>query len=107
MLKQNGHVLKPTAVPMCAEREIRFYEELQTSFDPVLQEMRQFVPGYHGVKQVLINGKQVDCIVLDDLTKGLKEPCIMDVKIGRRTFDPLATEEKIRNEKVRIFFLIQ
>lgn len=106
MLKQNGKVLKPTTKPMCAEREMRFYEELQTSTDPVLQAMRAFTPGYHGIKQLPINGQLVDCIVLDDLTNGLREPCIMDIKIGQRTWDPLATEDKMKNEQVYFICII-
>lgn len=104
MLKHNDYVLKAFTKPMCGEREMRFYEELQSSRDPVLQEMKQFVPGYHGMKTVQINGNDVNCIVLDDITKGFKEPCIMDIKIGRRTWDPLATEDKIQAESVSFSF---
>lgn len=31
---------------------------------------------------------------LGDITKGMSEPCVMDIKIGKRTWDPLAGEEK-------------
>lgn len=91
---------------MCGDRETKFYEELQTTRDPVLQEMSHFVPGYHGTKNLTVNGKDVNYIILDDITKGLKEPCIMDIKIGRRTWDPLATEEKIKNENVSFYLYL-
>lgn len=30
----------------------------------------------------------------------MTEPCIIDIKIGKRTWDPLATEDKIITEEV-------
>lgn len=100
MMKQNDRVLKPIINEVTGENERRFYEELNLSSDPALKEMTQFVPAYHGVKQILVNGKLLDCLVLDDVTAGMKEPCVIDLKIGRRTWDPLATPFKIQNEKV-------
>lgn len=35
----------------------------------------------------------------------MAEPCVIDIKIGRRTWDPLATEEKRIVESVSKFFL--
>lgn len=37
---------------------------------------------------------------MTDLTHGMLEPCIMDIKIGRRTWDPLASAEKKATEEV-------
>ncbi|GLV34456.1 Inositol phosphate kinase 2 [Carabus blaptoides fortunei] len=102
MLKHKDEfILKPITKPMCGERETRFYAELQTSKDPILQQLKQFVPAYHGTKTIAIGGKDVTCLVLDNITKGLKEPCIIDIKIGKRTWDPLATNDKIQNETTK------
>lgn len=30
----------------------------------------------------------------------MTEPCVIDIKIGKRTWDPLATEDKILTEEV-------
>lgn len=38
---------------------------------------------------------------LEDITDGMSEPCVMDVKIGRRTWDPLATAEKRAAEELK------
>lgn len=38
---------------------------------------------------------------LEDITEGMSEPCVMDVKIGRRTWDPLATPEKRAAEEIK------
>jgi hypothetical protein len=39
-------------------------------------------------------------IKLEDIAKEVAEPCIMDIKIGRQTWDPQATLEKRKNEDV-------
>lgn len=44
---------------------------------------------------------QIDFIRLADITSGMTEPCVMDIKIGQRTWDPLATIDKIQMEEVR------
>lgn len=99
MLKQDGLVFKPLLKKDCAETEIQLYEQLETTVDRSLIEMRQLVPKYHGVKKLPIKGKEIDFLVLEDLTKDFKEPCIMDIKIGRRTWDPNASYEKIISEE--------
>lgn len=35
-----------------------------------------------------------------DLTAGLKEPCIMDLKMGEKTYEPNATLKKQQDEDV-------
>lgn len=42
---------------------------------------------------------QIDFIKLADITHGMAEPCIIDIKIGKRTWDPLASPEKIQAEE--------
>lgn len=95
MLKQDGLAFKPLLKKDCAEREVKVYEHLKDTADRCLIEMRQLVPKYHGVKTLQIKDREVDFLVLEDLTKDFKEPCIMDIKIGRRTWDPNASYEKI------------
>lgn len=38
-------------------------------------------------------------LILKDLTEGMSEPCVMDVKIGRRTWDPLSGPAKKAGEE--------
>ncbi|CAG4944586.1 unnamed protein product [Parnassius apollo] len=93
----NGRVLKPI-LKECQKREVEFYERLATTSDPDLIQLRKFVPKYFGVKKFTYNGHEQDYIILEDLTERMLEPCIMDVKIGKRTWDPLATVEKRKKE---------
>lgn len=103
MFKCGGTVLKPvTRKAQLAQpcRETSFYRTLAETVDPSLLQMRKFVPKYYGNRTVCLeDGREVDCMVLQDLTKGFKEPCIMDVKIGKRTWDPDATYEKMASEQ--------
>lgn len=39
-------------------------------------------------------------IVLDDITTGMKKPCVMDVKIGSQTWEPGCSEKKKNDENV-------
>lgn len=102
MLVQGDKVYKPISKPQCGKRETMFYNELNNSTDETLVELRQFTPEYFGNEIVTIADKKVECIVLEDLTRNLKEPCIMDIKIGKRTWDPMASYEKIVKEEVNI-----
>lgn len=102
MLKdqQDGSVLKAAVKPVCGAREIKFYENLTESVtDPNIEALRKLVPEYRGTVKMSFRGKTVDFIKLADITHDMSEPCVMDIKIGRRTWDPLATPEKIIAEE--------
>lgn len=47
MLKcgDDGSVLKPGGSPMCASREIKFYEQILTSSEPEVLQLKEFIPG--------------------------------------------------------------
>lgn len=98
--RSDGFVLKPAGKASCGEREIKFYESLnQTQVPEHLSTLRDLVPVYHGSEVLAIDGREVTFIKLEDLTDKMLEPCVMDVKIGRRTWDPLATPEKREAEE--------
>ncbi|XP_029041957.1 inositol polyphosphate multikinase isoform X2 [Osmia bicornis bicornis] len=40
-------------------------------------------------------------LTLKDITDGMAEPCVMDIKIGKRTWDPLASSEKKAKEELK------
>ncbi|CRL03185.1 CLUMA_CG016529, isoform A [Clunio marinus] len=90
----DGSVLKPGGSQWCAAREIKFYEQLLTSTDPAVLPLKEFVPEYRGTQTLTIGNKTINFIKLQDLTHGMLEPCIIDIKIGRQTWDPLATDAK-------------
>lgn len=57
LLHENGHVLKPVEKEDLGDREIKFYEKLQSSSDPLMQELRQHMPAYYGLKEIRIMNK--------------------------------------------------
>lgn len=102
MLKDqsDGSVLKGAAKPICGQREIKFYEKLMSDVcDPNLELLRNFVPEYRGKIQMTFRGRSIDFIKLADITHDMSEPCVMDIKIGKRTWDPLAITDKILAEE--------
>lgn len=106
MMKQNGVVLKPITKQEIGEREIWLYQNLHNTVDKSLIELKHFVPLFYGTKKIVIDGKDINCIVLEDVTAQFKEPCVMDIKIGKRTWGPNATSEKMANEEVSRRFCI-
>ncbi|XP_067641772.1 LOW QUALITY PROTEIN: inositol polyphosphate multikinase-like [Eurosta solidaginis] len=96
LLQDNsGCVLKPLGKPECGERELNFYESLQLNdSNPLLMQLRAFVPKFHKKVKLVVNNRHHMFIKLEDLTYGMQKPCIIDIKIGKRTWDPPATEQK-------------
>ncbi|XP_018801534.1 PREDICTED: inositol polyphosphate multikinase [Bactrocera latifrons] len=99
LLQDNGGcVLKPLGKPECGEREKSFYENLQeaekSNDSNVLQLLSSFVPKYYKTVTLVVNNRQHTFLKMEDLTKGMRKPCIMDIKVGKRTWDPMASEEK-------------
>ena len=47
-----------------------------------------------------VGSRRIQFIKLCDITFGMNEPCVCDIKIGRRTWDPMATEKKREAEEV-------
>lgn len=93
-------VLKPTGKVLCGLREIKFYEQIQAATTETdLVPLKDIIPRYLGHMKVPVDGKLYEFIKLSDLTYGMLEPCIMDVKIGCRTWDPQASEEKRKAEE--------
>ncbi|XP_053987525.1 inositol polyphosphate multikinase-like [Hylaeus volcanicus] len=99
--RPDGRVLKPVVKPLLGKREIAFYESLQASQDPVMLQLKNYVPKYYGTTELQIFGKRVTFLTLKDIIHGMAEPCVMDIKIGRRTWDPLATPQKRATEELK------
>lgn len=43
---------------------------------------------------------------LEDVTRRFRKPCIMDVKLGQRSYDPFASQEK-REQQIRKYPLME
>jgi 1D-myo-inositol-tetrakisphosphate 5-kinase/inositol-polyphosphate multikinase len=52
------------------------------------------------IVNLVFSNSDVRFIILDNVANDFVEPCIMDIKIGRQTWDPEATLEKRKNEDV-------
>ncbi|XP_012523064.1 inositol polyphosphate multikinase isoform X2 [Monomorium pharaonis] len=99
--RRTGHVLKPATKAILGEREIAFYENLKNSQDPVVMELKKFVPRYYGTTELRVFNNRTKFLMLKNITKNMAEPCVIDIKIGFRTWDPLATPEKRRTEELK------
>lgn len=57
MLKdEEGNVLKPVNKPEQGRREIIFYETVSSSSNEDIKKLRQFIPLYFGISNLIVNG---------------------------------------------------
>lgn len=98
-------VLKPLPPGRKGEVELAFYEHMQRQRPQQQQcsELWEFVPVLRGVvvlKMLPLPAKQSSCgqkeeqvtyLQLEDQTAEFSQPHVLDVKIGRFTYDPFAT----------------
>ncbi|KAI8034946.1 inositol polyphosphate multikinase [Drosophila gunungcola] len=99
-----GCVLKPMGKPECGERELRFYESLAAagaSGDNDLALLRGHVPRFYGPLKLVVNRRERTFLRLEDLTRGMSQPCVMDVKMGKRTWDPESSPNKRKLEEAK------
>ncbi|KAL3068498.1 hypothetical protein niasHT_030789 [Heterodera trifolii] len=110
-------ILKLVQEGIRGQREIGFYrriaaicegqgincEETDEVEDTLLKELAMLIPRFYGCREILLdeNGPPKEFIQLEDVTEKFKFPCIMDVKMGRVSADPLASEEKRMAEEVK------
>lgn len=73
------------------DAEAEFYKLVNELKHPI----KAYLPGFFGIDQ--LDGRTY--LVLQDITNGFRKPCLLDIKMGRRTYDEEATPEKIEKEK--------
>uniref|UniRef100_A0A7I4YK74 Kinase n=2 Tax=Haemonchus contortus TaxID=6289 RepID=A0A7I4YK74_HAECO len=61
--------------------------------------LTRMTPRFYGLTTVPIDKKDVDFLILEDVTSTYTLPAILDVKMGRITFDPLANAAKREKEE--------
>jgi len=76
------------------QEKIKFYETLLTTTDPNVVPLKEFTSEYRGTQTLTVGLKTIKFIRLRDLTHSMLEPCVIDLKMGTRTWDPMATQEK-------------
>lgn len=62
-----------------------------------LRRLSKLTASYYGV---LVIGKY-SYILLSDATANFQNPCVMDLKMGQRTFEPFAKPQKIKRERAK------
>merc|ERR1711872_1202983 len=104
LVHESGFVLKPVQPPPKGTREVAFYQSINSSENLVDRLFVQLTARFYGTQEVKIQNGVVglsDYLVLENLTQGLKAPCVMDIKIGARTYGPDATEAKMKQEDAK------
>ncbi|CAM9101482.1 unnamed protein product [Chrysoparadoxa australica] len=99
MLRYQDWVLKPLQGKGRGAREVAFYEAVAENV--AVRGFRKALPGYFGVVSVEWDDKsRSEVLVLEDITAVApgESCCVADIKIGRETFKPGATEEKKGSE---------
>nr|XP_004657837.2 inositol polyphosphate multikinase [Jaculus jaculus] len=95
----DGTVLKQLQPPPRGPRELDFYSTVFAADcgDTVLLELRKYLPKYYGIWSPPTAPNDL-YLKLEDVTHKFHKPCIMDVKIGQKSYDPFASSEKIEQQ---------
>jgi len=102
LIDKEGCILKPVQAPPRGEREVAFYETITNSTDPGVHAFEKYTPKFFGVKtRRNSKGEETEFLVIENLTKGMKKACVMDIKIGAKTYNPEASEKKKAQEDAK------
>ncbi|XP_037069165.1 inositol polyphosphate multikinase alpha-like [Pollicipes pollicipes] len=101
MLDSDGRLLKPVCPDASVQEEddeVRFYEKIANSADPVDRELAGLAPKYFGTRTVTVGEREVLCMKVENFTRGFRHACVLDIKVGRVTSIPTAPEHKRKHE---------
>lgn len=103
----DGTILKQLQPPPRGPREMHFYTQVYAKdcTDTRLLELQQHLPKFYGTWSPRESPHEL-YLKLEDVTRRFLRPCIMDVKIGRRSYDPFASKEK-RQEQISKYPLME
>ncbi|KAI6184654.1 Kinase [Aphelenchoides bicaudatus] len=64
--------------------------------NPIFYDLFNLVPQFFGTRSLVIGKRQkvYKFLELEDILSSYSQPCVMDIKIGRVSFDPKASNEK-------------
>ncbi|KDO27891.1 hypothetical protein SPRG_07163 [Saprolegnia parasitica CBS 223.65] len=85
----DGRLLKPFQSKNRGEREWAFYVVAQND-----AALRPFLPAFDG--DVTLSGRRY--IQLENLLHGMTRPCVMDIKMGTKSYEPNASAAKVEEE---------
>ncbi|XP_041921501.1 inositol polyphosphate multikinase isoform X1 [Alosa sapidissima] len=103
----DGTVLKQLQPPPRGTREMHFYTQVfaRDCSDPQVLSLRPHLPVFYGTWASSDSPNEL-YLKLEDVTRRFSRPCIMDLKVGRRSYDPLASPEK-RQQQIRKYPLME
>ncbi|XP_035527618.1 inositol polyphosphate multikinase [Morone saxatilis] len=103
----DGTVLKQLQPPPRGPREMQFYSMVyaEDCCDPCLLELQNHLPKYYGAWSSPDSPNDL-YLKLEDVTRRFVKPCIMDVKLGQRSYDPFASQEK-REQQIKKYPLME
>lgn len=103
----DGTVLKQLQPPPRGPREMQFYSMVyaEDCCDPCLLDLQNHLPKYYGTWSSPDSPNDL-YLKLEDVTRRFVKPCIMDVKLGQRSYDPFASQEK-REQQIRKYPLME
>ncbi|XP_071043033.1 inositol polyphosphate multikinase [Parasteatoda tepidariorum] len=103
---KNGAIIKPVMENGRSEKELLFYENVfcNKDSDSILSELSNYLPKFLGTCQTRIKDKEKKFLCLEDVCETFSKPSILDVKIGKVTYDPEATGTKIEYEKSKYLY---
>nr|XP_046224578.1 inositol polyphosphate multikinase-like isoform X1 [Oncorhynchus gorbuscha] len=103
----DGTVLKQLQPPPRGPREMQFYSKIyaEDCGDPCLLDLQRHLPKYFGTWSSPESPNEL-YLKLEDVTLRFQKPCIMDVKIGQKSYDPYASQEK-RDQQIKKYPLME
>ncbi|XP_063933685.1 inositol polyphosphate multikinase-like [Zophobas morio] len=103
MLVDGNKILKPLQPSGRGQRELDFYVEVydKNNKNEDLFLLRSFLSHFYGERKVEVDGKIMSYIVLENAAAGFQKPCIVDLKMGRQTYEPDAPLEKKNKEETK------
>ncbi|XP_052763416.1 inositol polyphosphate multikinase-like isoform X2 [Mya arenaria] len=95
----DGSILKALQKPPRGTRELHFYQQIfePSCTDPDILKLRNLMPKFCGAYQ-FDEYPEVTYIKLENIVAGFRRPCVVDIKMGKKTYDPEAGPAKIAKE---------
>jgi len=90
LTNKDGYILKPIQSGPRGEREVQFYQTVNSSEEAEVTQFLPFIPAFYGS----CTKKDGKFMMIENATIRMTKPCIMDIKIGAKTYGPDATAEK-------------
>lgn len=99
---EDGYILKALQKAPRGTRELDFYKKIfdKDCTDKDILQLQQFLPMFHGSYE-FEEYPNVTYIKLENLVSRFRKPCVVDIKMGKKTYDPEAGPAKIAKEMTK------